>query len=146
MTSLANRLSNSKGISLIEILFSVFILSVAVVGLTRIYYLSAYQVNLSRHSVMAVNLAQARIEELLNTKYRHLDPEDFPLSQTNEDGFVLDPDESLECGMDTFLYDVGTAGYIAKVTVWWYEPWGGSGRMASQTLKTLITNYEKAGT
>ncbi len=139
------RLKECRGISLIEVLLSVFILSVAVIGVIRIYYFAAYEINLARHSAMAVNLAQARLEELLNTKYNHLDTADFPISENNEDGFVLDPNENLNCGMDTKLYSIGTEAYMAVVTVWWQEPFMGAQRDVSQTLRTIITDYEGSG-
>jgi len=136
---------NSKGISLAEVLVSTFLLSIVLISLTKIYYCAEYQINISRHKIMAINLMQASFESLLSTGYPGISTGDYTLTQD----VIIDPGDAdgisddLNGSMAIQLVNLNTnEGYKFIATTNWAEPYGIPDRNMSETVEFLMTNYE----
>ena len=136
---------NSKGISLAEVLVSTLLLSMVLISLTKIYYYAEYQINISRHKIMAVNLMQANFESLLSAGYPGINTSNYPLTQA----IIIDPGDAdgvsddLNGSMTTILVNFNTdQGYKFIATTTWDEPYGFPNRALSETAEFLLTDYE----
>ena len=136
---------NAKGISLVEVMISALLLSMVLISLTKIYYYAQYQINISRHKTMAINLIQANLEGLLSTGYPGITTGSYPLTQT----VIIDPgdvdgvSDDLNGSMTTQLVNLNTnKGYKFIVTTTWDEPYGIPDRTLTETAELLVTNYE----
>lgn len=145
MKVMRKRLLNSKGTTLVEILVSVFLLAMVLLGLIRLYYMSAYQINLARHKTMAVNLAQATLEDLISTGYAGIVTASYPSTST----VTIDPGKTdlttddLSGTMTTTLSNLNVnEGYKFIITITWNEKYTGTNRSMTEVVECLVTNHE----
>ncbi len=133
---------NTRGMTLVEALVSTFIIALVFFGLIRLHYFGKYQINISRHKMMAVNLAQAELENLFNTGYGNVITTDYPLTQT----VVIDPGltdsatDDLNGTMTTQLVNLNVnEGYKFIISVVWADYYG----QMTEVTETLLTPYEQ---
>ncbi|VAX37711.1 hypothetical protein MNBD_UNCLBAC01-165 [hydrothermal vent metagenome] len=140
---LRNKL-NATGMTLIENLISVFIVSIVFFSLTKMYYLTTAHSNIARHKVMAVNLAQAALENLFDNDYSDIVVTNYspiPLVQgvTIDMGETDESSDDLTGTMTTELVNLnGTEGYKFIVSVTWNDHYG----QITETVESLMTDYE----
>jgi hypothetical protein len=138
-------LLKAKGISLVEVLISTFLLSLVLISLTKIYYYAEYQINIARHKAMAINLIQANFESLLSTGYPGINAGDYPITTnvTIDPGNLDAASDDLAGTMVTQLVNLNVnQGYKFISTVTWNEAYGGPGRTLTENAELLMTNYE----
>ncbi|MBU1062235.1 MAG: prepilin-type N-terminal cleavage/methylation domain-containing protein [Candidatus Omnitrophica bacterium] len=130
---------NKRGITLIEVLVSIFIVSFMLVGMMRLYALGQIQSVITKHKVMAINLAQAEIENLKNFTYEEITPmlSSYPLSKT----VTIDTGETSATSDDitgTMVTDVSSIseGYKIIVTVSWTDYYG----VITEVLESTIAS------
>jgi len=131
-------MNRSKGITLIEVIVSIFIVAFMLVGMLRLYSLGNIKTAISRHEVMAVNLAQAEIENIRNTSYENIVLSNYPLTQTVK----IDTGENAGVADDingTMVTQISaiTEGYKIIVNVSWNDYHGA----VSEVLESTITSY-----
>ncbi len=127
-----------SGLTLIEIIVSIFIVAFMVVGMLRLYSLGRIQSLISRHKIMAINLAQAEIENLKNTGYEDIILSNYPLTQN----VIIDTGETASVADDLngtmiTLVSVVDQGYKAIVTVSWNDYYG----VINEILESTIISY-----
>ena len=131
-------LTSERGVTLIEVLISVFILALIAMGTTQFFVFGRTQINVQGHRRAALERAQQRLEELLASSYDSVAAKtehDFPLdnilcTRTTTVTAVDDSADGLGAA-DTS----GTEDYRnVTVTVSWTE----RGRTDSVALETLI--------
>ena len=128
-----------KGLTLIEVLISIFIVSFMLVGMLRLYALGRIQSVITKHKVMAVNLAQSELEILKNFTYEQITPllSNYPLTQT----VAIDTGETSAAADDitgTMVTGISsvTEGYKIVVTVSWLDYHG----VITEVLESLIVS------
>jgi Tfp pilus assembly protein PilV len=128
----------NKGISLIEVMVSVFIAAFIFVAMMRLYSLGSIQTELARHKTMAINLAQAEIENLKNVTYENIDPAVYPLTRIVkiDPGKTSQAADDMDGTMTTAVSSVAE-GYKVIVTVAWNDYYG----MISEVLESVIASY-----
>ncbi|MGH7234734.1 MAG: type IV pilus modification PilV family protein [Candidatus Saccharimonadales bacterium] len=75
--------TNENGFTLVEMLLTILVLGIAILGLSGMYYLMQQVGNESAHYDLAVRAARTEIEELRNSGYNSLStssPPTFPTS------------------------------------------------------------------
>lgn len=127
-----------KGFTLIEVFVAVFIASIVLIGITRLYCLGSIQSTVVRHKMMALCLAQAEIENLKNMGYEGIKASNYPLTQvvkidTGRNDSALD---DINGTMITNIIN-GTEGYKAIATVTWNDYHG----TISEVMESLIVSY-----
>ena len=139
------RRPNNRGITLLENLVSVFIISLSLLAIIKVYFFANYQINMSRHRVTAVNLAQATLENIIDAGYDSVIVGNYPISQA----VVIDPGKTDAAGddingtMQTVLTNFNfDQGYKFTVTMAWNEPIGNDQRALTEAVGTLLTPYE----
>lgn len=132
------KVANIKGITLIEAIVSIFIVAFMLVGMMRLYSLGNIQTELARHKVMAINLAQAEIENLKNVSYEGIVLSNYPLTQTVkiDTGETSATTDDIDGTMVTQILTI-TQGYKAIITVSWNDYYGG----ITEVLESTITSY-----
>lgn len=128
----------NRGISLIEVIVSIFIVAFMLVGMMRLYPLGSIQAGIARHKVMAINLAQAEIENLKDTTYENIPLAAYPLTQTVkiDTGKTGGSSDDINGVMITQVSAI-TEGYKIIVTVSWNDYHGA----ISEVLESTITPY-----
>lgn len=132
---MANR---GKGITLIEVIVSMFIAAFMLVGILRLHTLGRIQSEIARHKVMAVNLAQAEIEDLKNSSYEGIVLSNYPTTQTVR----IDTGETSASTDDingTMITNISTIneGYKIIVSISWNDYYG----TMTEILESTITSY-----
>jgi len=127
-----------RGLTLIEVIVSIFIVSFMLVGMVRLYSLGRIQSVIARHKVMAINLAQAEIENLKNTAYEGITLANYPLTQV----VAIDTGETAGVNDDlygTMVTNISTIseGYKIIVDISWNDYYGAM----SEILESTITSY-----
>ncbi|MFA4990959.1 MAG: prepilin-type N-terminal cleavage/methylation domain-containing protein [Candidatus Omnitrophota bacterium] len=127
-----------RGVTLVEVMVSIFIVSFLLVGMMRLYSVGAIQSTLAKHRVMAANLAQAEIEGLRNTSYEDMVPADYPLTQTVkiDTGTAAAAADDINGTMVTNIYAVAE-GYKIVVNITWNDYYG----PITEVLESTITSY-----
>ena len=131
-------MNRNKGITLIEVIVSIFIVAFMLVGMMRLYSLGGIQAAISRHKTMAVNLVQAEIENIRETTYENISLSNYPVTQTvkidrGETAAVVD---DIDGTMITQISAI-SEGYKIIVTGSWNDYHG----VLSEVLESTITSY-----
>ncbi|MBU1853488.1 MAG: prepilin-type N-terminal cleavage/methylation domain-containing protein [Candidatus Omnitrophica bacterium] len=134
---------NKRGITLIEVLVSIFIVSFMLVGMMRLYALGQIQSVITKHKIMAINLAQAEIENLKNTGYEAItpllstSPPIYPLTQTViiDTGEIAATTDDINGAMVTDISSI-SEGYKVIVTVSWTDYYG----VITEVLESIIAS------
>ncbi len=71
-------LAQEDGFTLVELLLSILVLGIAILGIAGLYYLTQQVQNESAHYDLAVRAARTEIEELRNSGYNSLSPSSPP--------------------------------------------------------------------
>ncbi len=128
-------MSLNKGITLIEVIVSIFIIGSVLIGMIALFSLGAVQSALSRHRNNAINIAQARMEELKEAGYDSINPGSFP----TQEGVIIDngrtdgSSDDLNGIMRTELSTI-TEGYKIIVNISWTDYHG----QINEVLETVI--------
>lgn len=127
-----------RGFTLIEVCVAVFIASLVLVGIIRLYSIGTIQSSVVRHKLMAVNLAQAEIENLRNMGYEGIELANYPLTQIVkiDVGKDISSADDINGTMITTISNV-TEGYKAIVTVSWNDYYG----TMNEVMESLIVSY-----
>ena len=129
---------NNKGITLIEVIVSIFIVAFMLVGMIRLYSLGNIQSVIARHKTMAINLAQAEIEDLKNTSYEGILLASYPLvKQVKIDtGETAGTTDDIDGVMVTEISAI-SQGYKVIVNISWSDYYG----IITEVLESTITSY-----
>ena len=137
--------ANEKGISLVEVLVSIFLLALVLTSLTKIYYYANSQINISRHKTMAINLMQANFENLLSLSFLGINTSDYPVisNVTIDPGASAATSDDVTGTMTTQLVNLNTdEGYKFITTTTWDESYGLPGRTLTEVAELLLTDHE----
>ena len=131
--------SYPKGISILEVVVSIMIVSFVLVGMLHLYSLGAIQANLARHKVMAINIAQAEIESLINVSYEGINFGSYPVTKTVK----IDTGKTGSTGDDingTMVTTIVTTseGYKVTITVSWNDYYGAMNEVAESTIASYL--------
>ena len=128
----------SSGLTILEVIVSVLIAGFVLVGMLHLYSLGAIASNLSRHKLMALNIAQAEVESLINTSYASINLSNYPKVQTVkiDTGKTGNAGDDINGAMTTNISPI-TEGYKVIVTVSWTDYYGAM----NEVLESTITSY-----
>jgi len=119
---------SQKGFTLIEVLLTVVVLSVGVVGVTKAFNVGLFSTVDTRKTETALNIARARMEEVKNT----------PFASIVDSGPTADPD------FPAFSVEVDESGgnpMQVEITVTWQDR---EGEEFEVILTTLIADLQSA--
>jgi len=126
-------LTSERGVTLLEVMVSIFLLGVVAVGTSQLFVFGMAQINVRGHERAALERAQQRIEELYVSEY------DSVVAKTETNlplGNILGTRTTTVEAMDDSANGSGTEDYRrVLVTVFWTE----RGRAESVALETVIT-------
>lgn len=127
-----------KGMTLIEVIVSMFIVAFMLVGMIQLYSLGNIQSVLARHKTMAVNLAQAEIEGLKNASYEGIVLADYPSTKQVkiDTGKTASTADDIDGVMVTEVSSI-SQGYKVIVNIFWNDYYG----TTSEVLESTITSY-----
>lgn len=130
-------MKTQQGMTLIEVVVSIFIIASILIGMIALFSLGAIQSTLTRHKISAINIAQARLEELKEAGYKSINPGIFPTQEgvTIDKGRTDSSSDDLNGIMRTGVSTI-TEGYKIIVTVSWVDYYG----QISEVLETVIAN------
>jgi len=130
--------SCSRGMTIIEVVVSIMIVSFVLVGMLKLYSLGAIQSNLARHKVMAVNIAQAEIESLISGTYEGINLSNYPMTKAIkiDTGRTGNASDDVNGTMVTSISSVNEAYKITAV-VSWTDYYGAM----SEVITSTITSY-----
>lgn len=130
--------SCNKGMTIIEVVVSIMIVSFVLVGMLRLYSLGAAQSNLARHKIMAVNIAQAEIESLISATYEGINLSNYPMTKAVkiDTGRTGTANDDINGTMVTSISSVNEAYKITAV-VSWTDYYGAM----SEVVTSTITSY-----
>jgi prepilin-type N-terminal cleavage/methylation domain-containing protein len=142
--NMGGRIRTARGFTLLEILLTSAIVTVAVVGVLTSFVMGRVHTSLARHRVQAANLLREKIEVLRSNGYDYLNTMD-PNPEV-ETGLVLDagPDEEsfcddLTCTRTTRVADDDGDGALEiRVTVTWSERKMSGQDTCSESLFTIM--------
>ncbi len=128
----------SRGVTLIEVIISIFIVAFMLVGMIRFYSLGNIQTTIARHKMMAMNLAQAEIENLKNTTYEGIVLSNYPLTQIVkiDTGETSGTSDDVDGVMVTEISAINQ-GCKVIVNISWNDYYG----TISEILESAITSY-----
>ncbi len=137
------KLNNQKGLSLIETIIALTVLTMGVVYLVSLFPYGLSSAKISEQQTVGVNLAQAKMEELISKAY-----EEVAAGQVSETSLgSIDPDFSsysrqtsvalVDGDLNSSLVDLGLKKI--GVTVFWLDAL--SRATSSISLNGLITSY-----
>jgi prepilin-type N-terminal cleavage/methylation domain-containing protein len=129
----------SRGLTLIEVMVSIFIVAFILVGMMRLYSLGSIQLEIARHKMMAINLAQAEIENLRNSSYEGITLSNYPITQTVkiDTGRTSSINDDINGAMVTDISPI-SEGYKIVVSVSWTDYYGAMGEVLESTLTSYI--------
>ena len=129
----------SNGLTIFEVVVSMVIVGFVLVGMIQLYSLGAVQSSITRHKLMAVNLAQAEIESLISASYESINPGNYPVTKTVkiDTGKTTADTDDINGTMVTNIIPI-SEGYKVRVTVSWNDYYGAM----SEVMETIITSYE----
>lgn len=124
--------------TIIEAVISIMIAGFVLAGILRLYSLGAVQSNIARHKVMAVNIAQAEIETLVNASYENINISGYPVTKNVkiDTGRTDNVNDDINGTMVISISDTGE-GYKVTVTVSWNDYYG----MITEVMTSVITSY-----
>jgi len=127
-----------RAMTIIEVVVSILIVGFVLVGMLRLYTLGAIQSNITRHRLMAANLAQAEIESLRNSSYEGISPGSYPLTQSVkiDTGKTGNSSDDINGTMRTVVSTI-PEGYKIIVTVSWNDYYG----VVNEVVESTITSY-----
>ena len=127
-----------RGLTLIEVIVSIFIVAFMLIGMMRLYSMGKIQLEIARHKTMAVNLAQAEMERLRNLTYEGIDLTSYPLTQTVkiDTGETTAATDDLNGTMITTISNIAE-GYKIVITIFWTDYYG----LIDEVLESTITSY-----
>ena len=127
-----------RGMTLIEVIVSIFIVAFMLVGMIQLYSLGNIQAVLARHKTMAVNLAQAEIEDLKNASYEGIVLTDYPSTKQVkiDTGETASTADDIDGVMVTEVSSI-SQGYKVIVNVFWNDYYG----TTTEVLESTITSY-----
>jgi len=130
--------SFSKGITIIEAVVSIMIAGFVLVGMLRLYSLGDVQSILSRHKIMAMNIAQAEIESLISASYEEIDINSYPVTKVVkiDTGRTNNTDDDINGTMITSIANI-SEGYKVTATISWNDYYG----QMSEVVTSTITSY-----
>lgn len=140
-----NKLPDRRGLSLIEAMLAVLVLSVAIIAAARIFPLSLKISRVSEQETVAANLAQAEIETLFEAGYSGITAGTIEakhrLSSDSSNPFYNYQRETVAYYIDSNLnYSSSDTGMIkVSTTVSWITPQNG----VEKTLPVAIIISEK---
>jgi prepilin-type N-terminal cleavage/methylation domain-containing protein len=128
----------NRGLTLIEVMVSIFIVAFMLVGMVRLYSLGSIQLEIIRHKMMAVNLAQAEIENLREVSYEGITLSNYPLTQTVkiDTGRTSAVNDDINGTMVTQISSI-SEGYKVIVSVSWNDYYGA----INEVLESTVTSY-----
>lgn len=129
--------ANKDGMTLIEAIVSIFIVTFMLVGMMRLYSLGRIQSVIARHKIMAINQAQAEIEGLKNTPYNYISIGTFTQTVIIDTGETDSTSDDITGTMLTEISSIDE-GYKLIVTVSWNDYYGAQ----SEILESSITSYQ----
>lgn len=129
---------HTRGMTIIEAVVSICIVSFVLIGMIRFCSLGAIQSEIARHKIMALNLCQAEIESLRNTSYENIILSNYPLTKIVkiDRGKTNQTSDDIDGTMVTQIPSM-PEGYKIIVTVSWNDYYGAM----SEVLESLITSY-----
>ena len=116
----------SKGFSILEVLIALLIFVVGVVGITKAFNTGLFASTDSENVNLALNIAQAKMEEIKNTPFEDLS-DSGPTTDINFTNFSLSV--NVAEGQNPMQVDVSVA-------------WSVKGQPVDITLTTLLASYE----
>lgn len=130
--------SFSRGITIIEAVVSIMIVGFVLVGMLRLYSLGDVQSVLSRHKIMAINIAQAELEFLINASYEEININSYPVTKTVkiDTGKTNTTSDDIDGTMITSISSI-SEGYKVTATISWNDYYG----QMSEVVTSTITSY-----
>jgi len=130
--------SFSRGMTIIEAVVSIMIVGFVLVGMLRLYSLGDVQSILSRHKIMAMNIAQAEIESLISASYEGINSNSYPVTKTVkiDTGKTSNASDDINGTMVTSISSI-SEGYKATATISWNDYYG----QMSEVVTSIITSY-----
>jgi len=130
--------SFSRGITIIEAVVSIMIVGFVLVGMLRLYSLGDVQSVLSRHKIMAMNIAQAEIESLISASYEEINISSYPVTKAVkiDTGKTSNASDDINGTMITDISSI-SEGYKATATISWNDYYG----QMSEVVTSIITSY-----
>lgn len=128
----------SSGVTLIEVIVSIFIVAIMLVGMLRLYSLGNIQSVIARHKMMAVNLAQAEIENLKDVSYEGIILPNYPVTQMVkiDTGRTAGTSDDVNGTMVTDVVPI-SQGYKVIVNISWNDYYGA----ITEVLESTIASY-----
>jgi prepilin-type N-terminal cleavage/methylation domain-containing protein len=83
MNQTSTRSAREEGFTLVEMLLTILVLGIVIVGLSGLFYLTQQVQNESSHYDLAVRAARTEIEELRNSSYNSLSSSSPPIFPTS---------------------------------------------------------------
>lgn len=126
-----------KGLTLIEVVVSIFIIAGILIGMIALFSLGSIQSAIARHKISAINIAQAKLEELKEAGYSSIIPGSFPTQESVriDSGKTDRASDDLNGIMRTEVSTI-TEGYKIVVTINWTDYYG----EMSEVLETTIAS------
>lgn len=135
--------NRKRGLTLIEVVVSIFIVAFMLVGMMRLYSLGSIQSEIVRHKMMAINLAQAEIENMREIGFQAIQNAiiagTYPLNQpvTIDPGQTAAVVDDLNGVMRTDVDDNLPEGYRIMVRVTWDDYYG----QIEEVLESTVVSY-----
>ena len=135
--------SGPNGLTIFEVMVSMVIVGFVLVGMIQLYSMGAVQSSITRHKLMAVNLAQAEIEGLINKGYKTITQEInqgiYPKTQIVkiDTGKTGNASDDISGTMITSIANV-SEGYKITVNVSWNDYYGAMSEVVTSTMTSYI--------
>ncbi len=128
---------NKKGVTFIEIMISVLILSLSLGGMLTTFVMGRISVAKAKHRIEAFNLIQQKVEELRDTGYSSI-----PIGESSENvtidnaGTVATVDDLI--GQRKVIVTGSDYKEITVTITWTERKWGGSNQV-SESVVTVVS-------
>jgi Tfp pilus assembly protein PilV len=131
--------SRPNGLTIFEVVVSMVIVGFVLVGIIRLYSLGAVQSSITRHKLMAVNLAQAEIESLISASYENISTGNYPVTKTVkiDTGKTAAASDDISGTMVTNVASV-SEGYKITVNVLWNDYYGAMSEVVTSTMTSYL--------
>ena len=131
--------SRPNGLTIFEVVVSMVIVGFVLVGMIRLYSLGAVQSSITRHKLMAVNLAQAEIESLISASYEGINTGNYPVTKTVkiDTGKTAAASDDISGTMITSVASV-SEGYKITVNVSWNDYYGAMSEVVTSTMTSYL--------
>ncbi len=130
--------SSSMGMTIIEAVVSIMIVGFVLVGMLRLYSLGDAQSILSRHKIMAMNIAQAEMESLISASYEGINISSYPVTKAVkiDTGKTSNASDDINGTMVTSISSI-SEGYKVTATISWNDYYG----QMNEVVTSIITSY-----